>query len=132
MSFLKYVKEYADHIGGQYTDYDQNRSVVVVPLESRFQTVLATTQKSLASGKDQAVFSSKVCDITSNSIDFKQLIEQNANFDFSKFIIHDGYLKIEASCLTASVTKEQIQEMIQEVAHLSDEYELKLTGKDVF
>jgi len=132
MSFLKFVKEYADSIGGQYTDYDQNRSVVVVPLESRFQTVLAVSQKSSTSGRDQAVFSSKVCELNNNAIDFQHLMEENANFDFSKFIIHDGYLKVEASCLTASATREQIQEMIQEVAHLSDQFELKLTGKDVF
>lgn len=132
MSFLKFVKEYADRIGGQYTDYDQNRSVVVVPLESRFQTVLAIAKKSQTSGKEQAIFSSKVCEINNNAIDFQHLMEQNANFDFSKFIINDGYLKIEASCLVTSVTKELIQEMIQEVAHLSDQFELKLTGKDVF
>lgn len=131
MNFLNLVRDYANNIGGQYTEYDQNRSVVVVPLENRFQTVLAVTQKSPASGKDQALFSSKVCEIT-NKIDFKQLLELNSSFDFSKFVVNDGYVKVEASCFTASITKEQIQGMIQEVAHLSDEYELKLTGKDVF
>ena len=37
------LKEYADQIGGQFTDYDHIKSVIVVPLDkSRYQTVLAT------------------------------------------------------------------------------------------
>jgi hypothetical protein len=131
MNFFKSVKEYADHIGGQFTDYDHTRSVVVVPLQSRFQTVLAMTQKSPVSGKEQALLSSKVCEFA-QSMDLKLLLEQNGRFDYSKFVIEDGYLKVEASCLSGSATEEQIREMIQEVAQLADHYELKLTGKDVF
>jgi hypothetical protein len=131
MNFFSFVKQYADHIGGQFTDYDQNRSVVVVPLDNRFQTVLATKQKSPVSGKDQAMISSKVCEYKSD-MDLKLLLEQNGNFDYSRFVLEDGYLKVEASCLVASVTEDQVREMIQEVAQLADHYELKFTGKDVF
>ncbi|HYG20721.1 MAG TPA: hypothetical protein VD816_17400 [Ohtaekwangia sp.] len=132
MSIMKHVQQYADQIGGQYTDYDHSRSVIVVPINgSRFQTVLASTQKSPVSGRDQAVFASKVCEFT-NGLDLKNLLEQNANFDFSKFVLEDGYVKIEASCLASSVSQDQVKEMIQEVAQLADHYELKLTGKDIF
>ncbi len=131
MNFLSYVKKYADQIGGQFTDYDDKRSVIVVPLEARFQTVLALTQKSPVSGKEQAMFSSKICEFTS-SLDLKMLLEQNGNFDYSRFVLVDGYLKVEASCLAASATEEQVREMVQEVAQLADHYELKFTGKDVF
>ncbi|HTJ50322.1 MAG TPA: hypothetical protein VL443_12755 [Cyclobacteriaceae bacterium] len=131
MNFFSFVKEYADHIGGQFTDYDHTRSVIVVPLGSRFQTVLAITQKSPVSGKEQAVISSKVCEFSS-SLDLKILLEKNASFDYSKFILEDGFLKIEASCLSSSASEDQVREMIQEVAQLADHYELKLTGKDVF
>lgn len=131
MNFFTSVKEYAEHIGGQFTDYDTTRSVVVVPLQNRFQTVLAMTQKSPVSGKEQALLSSKVCEFT-QTIDLKVLLEQNGHFDYSKFVLEDGFLKVEASCLAATATKEQIREMIQEVAQLADHYELKLTGKDVF
>lgn len=107
------------------------KSVIVVPLDkSRFQTVLATKQKSQVSGRDQAVFTSKVCEYR-NGIDLKSLMEQNANFDYSKFVLEDGYLKVEASCLTASASEAQVQEMIQEVAQLADHYELQLTGQDI-
>ena len=125
------IKQYADQIGGQFTDYDHIKSVIVVPLDkSRFQTVLATTQKSLVSGRDQAVFTSKVCEYK-NTIDLKMLMEQNANFDYSKFVLEDGYVKVEASCLTSSVNETQVKEMIQEVAQLADHYEYKLTGQDI-
>lgn len=125
------LKQYADQIGGQFTDYDHIKSVIVVPLDkSRFQTVLATTQKSQASGRDQAVFTSKVCEYK-NSIDLKMLMEQNASFDYSKFVLEDGYVKVEASCLTSSTSEIQLKEMIQEVAQLADHYEFKLTGQDI-
>lgn len=125
------IKTYADQIGGQFTSYDHVKSVIVVPLDkSRFQTVLATTQKSQVSGRDQAVFTSKVCEYK-HGIDLKVLMEQNANFDYSKFVLEDGYLKVEASCLTASASEAQVKEMIQEVAQLADHYEYKLTGVDI-
>jgi len=77
MNVINTVKQYADQIGGQFTDYDHEKSVIVVPLNSsRFQTVLAITQKSPASGKDQAIFTSKVCEFNTG-IDLKMLMEQN-------------------------------------------------------
>jgi hypothetical protein len=131
MNIMNYVQQYAEQIGGQYTDYDHSKSVVVVPITgSRFQTVLAVTQTSAVSGRDQALFSSKVCEYN-NALDLKNLLEQNANFDYSKFVLEEGFLKVEASCLAGSVSQDQIREMIQEVAQLADHYELKLTGKDI-
>ena len=96
---MKYVQQLADQIGGQFTDYDHTKSVIVVPtVGSRFQTVVALTQKSPVSGREQAMFTSKVCEFNS-SLDLKVLLEQNVNFDYSKFVLEDGFLKIEASCL---------------------------------
>jgi hypothetical protein len=131
MNILNYVQQYAEQIGGQFTDYDHTKSVVVVPINgSRFQTVLAITQTSAVSGRDQALFTSKVCEY-STGLDLKNLLEQNASFDYSKFVLQEGFLKVEASCLASSVSQDQIKEMIQEVAQLADHYELKLTGKDI-
>lgn len=128
---MKYVQQFADQIGGQFTDYDHCKSVLVVPINgSRFQTVIALTQKSPVSGREQAMFTSKVCEFSSN-LDLKALLEQNANFDFSKFVLEDGFLKVEASCLTDTASEDQLKEMIQEVAQLADHYELKLTGHDI-
>jgi hypothetical protein len=131
MNLLSTLKQYADTIGWQFTDYDQNKTVIVVSVDShRFQTVLALTQKSRVSGRDQVIFSSKVSDY-SPSLDLKSLLEQSASFDFSKFVLEDGYLKIEAYCLVSTASEEQLKEMIQEVAQLADHYELKLTGQDI-
>jgi hypothetical protein len=131
MNLMSFVQQSAEQIGGQYTDYDHSRSVVVVPINgSRYQTVLAMTQTSAVSGRNQATFTSKVCEYNTK-LDLKLLMEQNSRFDYSKFVLDEGFLKVEASCLAASVSQEQIKEMIQEVAQLADHYELKLTGKDV-
>ncbi len=131
MNVINTVKQYADKIGGQFTDYDHAKSIIVVPLDkSRFQTVVAITQKSPVSGRDQAIFTSKVCEYNT-SIDLKMLLEQNANFDYSKFVVEDGFLKVEASCLPASTSEAQVHEMIQEVAQLADKFEYKLTGDDI-
>jgi hypothetical protein len=131
MNLINTVKQYADQIGGQFTDYDHTKSVIVVPLDSsRFQTVLAISQKSPVSGRDQNIFTSKVCEFNP-SLDLKMLMEQNGSFDYSKFVVEDGYLKVEASCLASSTSETQVKEMIQEVAQLADHYEYKLTGSDI-
>ncbi len=131
MNLLEFTKNYAEEIDGQFTDYDHSKSVIVVPLTGdRFQTVLCISQKSQVSGKEQISITSKVCQFNGN-LDLKSLLEQNGHFDFSKFILEDGYLKVDASGLAASMTEEQLKEMIQEVAQLADHYELKFTGKDI-
>ena len=131
VNIMNFARQYADEIGGQFTDYDHTKGVVVVPLpDGRFQTVLAISRTSDTSGKEQCVFTSKICEFD-NSIDAKELLEKNLSFDYSKFILEDGYLKIEASCLTSSVSEEQVREMIMEVASLADQFELKYTGQDV-
>jgi hypothetical protein len=133
MDIMNYVQQYAEQIGGQYTDYDHTKSVVVVPLnDSRFQTVLALRQKSSVSGRDQAVFSSKICEFEKGlNINLEDLMKQNAHFDYSKFVLEDGFLKVEASCLASTANESQLKEMLQEVAQLADHYEFKLTGKDI-
>lgn len=131
MDIMNYVQQYAEQIGGQFTDYDHSKSVVVVPVNgSRYQTVLATKQKSPVSGKDQAVFSSKVCELKVD-LNLEDLLTQNGKFDYSRFVLQDGFIKVEASCLAASASESQLKEMLQEVAQLADHYEFKLTGKDI-
>ena len=131
MNVMNFVRQYADKIGGQFTVYDQNKAVVVVPLpEGRFQTVLALARKGPNSGREQVVFISKICEFDA-SIDTKELLSENMNFDYGKFILDDGFLKIEASCSIASANEEQVKEMIQEIAHLADQFELRYTGADI-
>ena len=131
MDIMNCVQQYAEQIGGQFTDYDHSKSVVVVPVNgSRYQTVLATTQKSPVSGRDQAVFSSKVCEHQIN-VNLEDLLRQNGKFDYSRFVLEDGFIKVEASCLASTANEAQLKEMLQEVAQLADHFEFKLTGKDI-
>jgi hypothetical protein len=131
MNLFGAIKQYAEQIGGTFTDYDHTKAIVVVPLNNgRFQTVLAVIEKSKTSGKQRAVFTSKVGNLSAE-VDSKDLLVQNSNFDYSKFILEDGHLKVVASCLADSTTEEEVKFMVQEVAQLADHYELKLTGKDI-
>jgi hypothetical protein len=130
MALFTFIKQYAEQIGGQFTDYDHTKAVVVVPLANdRFQTVLAINQKSAKTGRDMVIFTSRVCEY-SNGIDLKNLLEHSAAFDYSRFILEDNFLKVEASS-GAGTSEDQAKEMIQEVANLADEYEHLLTGKDI-
>jgi hypothetical protein len=131
MNFFNFVKQYTEQVGGQFTTYDTTKSIVVVPVtEGRFQTILLFLKNSSVSGKQHALITSKVCEYIPG-INLKDLMEQNARFDYSKFIIDGGYLKIEASVSTESASEDDIKYMIQEVANLADEYEMKLTGRDI-
>lgn len=131
MNIPSLLEKYADEIGGTFTNYNGEKWIIVVPLkDDRFQTVLAALEKSKVSGKTRLYFSSKVSQL-SDHINLKDLLIQNSKFDYSKFILEDGDLKVEASCLSDSVTEEEIRFMIQEVAQLADQYELRLTGMDV-
>ena len=132
MNIFSVIQKYTEQIGGTFTDYDHQKCIVILPLnDNRFQTVLAVTGTSKVSGKPRVYFTSKVSNST-DGIDAKELLSQNKNFDYSKFIIDDGQLKVEASCLTDSATEDEIKFMIQEVGQLADQFELRLTSKDIY
>jgi hypothetical protein len=131
MNISAFTKQYASQIDGQFTEYDNSKSIIVVPLaDGRFQTVILTTENSKRSGKHRAVLSSKVCEYTP-AIDLKMLLEKSSGFDYSKFVLDEGYIKVEASCPTDGAIEDEVKHMIQEVAIQADAYELKLTGKDI-
>ena len=50
MNIFSFVKQYADQINGQFTEYDHTKAIVVVPTtDGRFQTVLLTLEPSKSS-----------------------------------------------------------------------------------
>ncbi|MEO1049415.1 MAG: hypothetical protein AAFX87_02250 [Bacteroidota bacterium] len=131
MDLNTFMQKYAEEIDGQYSEYDEEKSIIIVPLEdNRFQTVLGHVRSIEKYEKHSIEFSSKVCEFD-QSIDLKKLLEENANFVHAKFLIVDNYIKVEAASFIESVTEEVLKEIIQEVANLADEYEFKLTGVDV-
>ena len=131
MDLTAFMKKYADEIRGQYIEYTKTMSVIIIPVSgNRFQTVMGTIKKSTLYDRSVITFTSKVCTMDP-SIDFKMLLEQTAFFNYCRFMISENYLQVEAVSSLNGVTEDDIKEMLQEVANLADQYEMKLTGADV-
>jgi hypothetical protein len=96
----------------------------------RFQTVLGTIKKNELYNRQLISLNSKVCS-SSLTIDYKMLLEQTAFFNYCRFVINQNYLQVEAVASLDNLTEETIKEMLQEVANLGDQYEMKLTGSDI-
>lgn len=125
------MKKYAEQIGGQFTQYDPVQSIIIIPVSGgRFQTVLGTIKKNDLYNRELITFNSKVCS-SSTTIDFKMLLEQTAFFNYCRFVINHNYLQIEAVASLQNLSEDTIKEMLQEVANLADQYEMKLTGSDI-
>lgn len=130
-NFNEFMERYADEIGGQFSEYDKSKSVIIVPLEeNRFQAVLGVIKKNEKFNKTGIEYSSKVCPF-SDDIDCKQLVIENAKTCYAKFVIVDDFIKVEGSAFLETIREEGLKEIILEVAQLADEWELKLTGLDV-
>ncbi|NJN27983.1 MAG: hypothetical protein HC819_19425 [Cyclobacteriaceae bacterium] len=130
-NFNEFMERYAEEIGGQFSEYDHSKSVIIVPLEeNRFQAVLGVIKYNEKFKKMGIEFSSKVCPY-SDDIDCKQLVLENAKTCYAKFVIVDDFVKVEGSTFVETTLQEGMKEIIREVAQLADEWELKLTGLDV-
>ncbi len=130
-NFNAFMERHADEIGGQFSEYDHSKSVIIVPLrENRFQAVLGVMKFNEKFGKIGVEFSSKVCPF-SDEIDCKQLVIENAKTCYAKFVIVDDFIKVEGSVFLETIREDGLKEIIKEVAQLADEWELRLTGLDV-
>jgi len=132
MDLSQSMKRIAEEIDGQHSAYDINKSVVIVPLkESRFQSVIVTIEKSEKfNNLEGVVFTSKVCEY-SQDLNLKELLEENGRLCYSKFVLDEYYLKVEASTLVYSANDALLKEIVLEVGQVADDWENKLTGLDV-
>jgi hypothetical protein len=131
MDLTAFMKKYADQIGGQYTEYDPTHSIIIVPVSgNRYQTVIGTIRKNELYNRSLITLNSKVCAVK-DGIDFKMLLEQTAYFNYCRFIINDNHVQIEAVTALDTISESTIMEMVQEVANLADQFELKLTDTDI-
>src|SRR5882672_6593627 len=127
MDFTAFMKKYADQINGQFIEYSKTLSVVIVPVAgNRFQTVMGNIKQSTLYNRKVITFTSKVCPMQ-DTLDFKMLLEQTAFFNYCRFMISENYLQVEAVSALDGSTEDDIKEMLQEVANLADQYEMKLT-----
>ncbi|MBX2917281.1 MAG: hypothetical protein KF856_18580 [Cyclobacteriaceae bacterium] len=131
MDLTAFMKKYADQIGGQFTQYDPSHSIIIMPVSgNRFQTVIGTIKKTESSNRSLITLASKIC-ASKPSLDYKKLLEQAVRFSYSRFIITDNYLQLEAIAPVDTTTESTLSEMLQEVANLADQYELQLTDSDI-
>lgn len=128
MELNNFMKSYAEEIKGNFSEYDDQRSVIVVPLDmDRQQAVVGEIdlENNLIS------ISSKVC-VAEDGIRFKDLLEENHRSTFGKFTIVNDFLKVESRSPADIVSDEILKRAIQEVAQLADKWEMNITGRDIF
>jgi hypothetical protein len=131
MDLNRFMQQYAAETRGQYTEYDDSKSIVIVPVPGgRYQTVIGQKFSNEPGGKVKIEFSSRVCEF-SPGLDLRMLLEENQYSDYSRFIIQEGFVKVVSTNFIDLVTDDEVRGMVEEVAYLADEYERKLTGKDI-
>ena len=131
MDFKAFSEKYAAEIGGEYREYDDTKSVIIVPLkDGRFQTVTGHLTQNSEYDRQMVQLKTKVCDL-SNKIPFEELLTESADYPYSKFIIEDNFLKVEAIAFLEVTSEEVIKEMFMEIAHHADDWEFRITGKDI-
>ncbi|PIB36134.1 hypothetical protein BFP72_12370 [Reichenbachiella sp. 5M10] len=128
MQLNKFMKTYAEEVNGNFSEYDPSRSVIVIPLANdRFQAVVAA----MDANEQIITLSSKVC-IADEKIKFKDLLEQNHATTYGKFVIDNGFLKIESKHKISETSNDTFKTILQEIANLADTWEMNLTGMDIF
>ncbi|WP_416866540.1 MAG: hypothetical protein ACMVP2_02180 [Imperialibacter sp.] len=131
MDVRKLMEELASEINGQYSEYDDNRSVVIVPLpHGRFQSVRGGKIDNKKYGKSVIQILSRVCR-TAEKIDYTKVLAHNVDLINSKFVVLGDFLMVETTLFDDTVPPQKLKEMILETAKLADEWELAITGKDV-
>ncbi len=130
-NFTEFMEKVANDMGGQYSEYDTSKSVIIVPLpDNRYQAVVGVVKYNDKFNKTGIEFSSKVCPLN-NDIDLKELLLENAKTCYAKFVIVDDYIRVEGSTFLEYINQNGLKEIIIEVANKADEWEYKLTGLDV-
>ena len=131
MDLRNFLRRYADEIGGQFIEYDPEHAIIIVPVSGgRAQTVLANVVRNELYNRQLVSICSKVCP-SRQELDFHMLLTQTSFFNYSRFIIRENFLQVEAVGSFAQLQEDVAKEMIQEVANLADQFEMKLTGADV-
>ena len=128
MKLNSFIKSYAEEINGNFSEYDEYRSVIVVPLDmDRQQAVVAEIDPDTK----MITISSKVC-IIDDRIRFKNLLEENSRLVYGKFAISNDFLRVESKSFAGEISATSIKKSIQEIAKMADRWELNMTGRDIF
>lgn len=123
------VEIIAEELGGSFTPYDGNRSVLIIPIgPHRFQRVMSSIHTK--QGEKVIYLESKVCEFN-KGLNFKALLSQNSELCYAKFLIKNEFILVGAYAHLDCLSKEQMKLMVLEVAHSADKWEFELTGVDI-
>ena len=132
IDFKAFLLKFAEEINGQYEEYDDKRSVIIVPLkDNRFQTVVGEITEIGENKRQGVAFTSKVCEYRYD-LDFKEILRGNADFTHGKLALVNDFIQVEAAAFLDNVSEDLLKEIITEVANSADDWEFKLTGEDIF
>jgi len=132
MNYRKFSQNYAKEIGGEFREYDDTQSVIIVPLKNgRFQTVTGHIMEHPDYKREVVHLRSKVCKMNGYDIPYNDLLAASKDYPYTKFIVEDGFLKVEAINFLVNLKDQMVKEMIMEIAQHADDWELKITGKDI-
>jgi hypothetical protein len=131
MDLRAFMRRYTDEIGGGYNEYSSEFMIAIIPVSGgRAQTVLAEVRTNELYNRKLITFTSKVCP-AQNEIDYRSLLAQTSFLNYSRFVIVENYLQVQAVAPYDSIGEAEVKEMLQEVANVADQFELKITGADV-
>jgi hypothetical protein len=125
------MRRYAEEIGGEYNEYAPEYIIIIVPVSGgRAQTVLGEVRHNDLYNRKLITFSSKICPATTE-LDYRALLSQTGFLNYSRFAILENYLQVQAVSAFENISENTVKEMVQEVANVADQFELKITGADV-
>ena len=132
MDLVSFSNQFAEEVGGKYTEYSSKKSIFILPLEDeRFQTVIAEIIEHPDHKKEVLRVQSTICKLFS-PIKYSEILAASTNFIYTRFIAEDSLLKAEASFFLEKLDEELIKEMLLEVAEIADYWELSITGVDEY
>lgn len=131
MNLRNVISKLATEIGGEYNEYSPEHIIIIVPVSgSRAQTVLADIRFNELYNRNLVSFTSKVCP-AQPEMDYRSLLAQTNFLNYGRFVIQENYLQVQAVAAADNLSDSTIKEMIQEVANVADQFELRITGADV-
>jgi hypothetical protein len=131
MDLRSFMRRYADEIGGEYNEYAPEFIIIIVPVSGgRAQTVVSEVRNNDLYNRKLITISSKVCP-AQNDMDYRSLLSQTSFLNYSRFVIIENYLQVQAVGAFDGIADVTVKEMIQEVANVADQFELRITGADV-
>ena len=126
MNLSKLIAEVSQKVNGTHTAYDDTKSFIVLPVNKRYQSVLAESIK--LDGFRYIEISSKICRENESP---DKLFKVEKNLRFGKLGFKDDFLQAIAY-LDENMNSDLAAAIITEVANFADAQEKLITGQDIY